>query len=328
VTATYAELERRIAALPGVEAAGFTYDVPLASDHQGTTVLIEGDAPPPQGEEPRTHFTIASPGYFGAMGIPLVSGRAFRAEDTADAPAAVIVNQTFVRLYLAGRDPLGMRLLGFSDPLSIVGVAGDVRLETLTDEPTPTIYLPHAQSAGTRSMSLVVRAQRDPAALVTAVRDEIRAVARTVPVFDIRTMAQVQGETMAQPRFSAFMLLAFSGAALLLAGIGLYGLIAFIVSLQTRAIGIRMALGARPTDELKRIVAGGLRLLAAGVAIGLAGAIAAGRVLRALLFEVQPLDPVTLAATTSFLVLVGLLACVGPAWRASRMDPVRALRHE
>lgn len=327
VIATYRDLEERITAVPGVDAAAFSLDLPLASDYQGTRVTIEGEPSTAEGDEPIGHFSVTTPDYFETMGIPLVSGRAFRAEDTADSTPVILVNTTFVRLYLGGRDPIGRRMRFQSETRTIVGVVGDVRLETLTDEPTPTMYVPHTQY-GERAMSLVVRTALDPAALVTRVREAIRAVDRAVPVYDVKAMAQVRTDAMAQPRFSAFMLLLFSAVALSLAAIGIYGVISFMVTRQTREIGVRLALGATPTVELLRVIARGTRLLAAGIAIGLAGAIAAGRMMGSLLYETRPIDLATLIGTTLFLACVGLLACVAPALRASRVDPMEALRYE
>jgi putative ABC transport system permease protein len=326
VAATFRTLEERISALPGVASASFSLDLPLASDYQGTRVTIEGEPQPEPGEELRTHFSVVTPRYFETMGIPLVSGRSFRAEDAAEAAPVVLVNETFARLYLPGRDLVGRRLL-YGEPHTVIGVVGDVRLETLTSDATPAMYLPHAQSA-TRSMSLIVKTTQDPLAVTARVRDAIRTVDRGIAIYDVKTMEQIVSESMAQPRFAAFMLLMFSGVALVLAGVGLYGVISFIVARQGREIGIRMALGAQPMDELKRIVGRGAMLLGAGLAIGLAAAIAATRVLRSLLFEVEPADPATLAVTTLFLLCIGLCACALPARRASRMDPMNALRYE
>jgi predicted permease len=327
VVGSYRAIEESVATLPGVESAGFSYDVPLVSDFQGTRVLIEGDPAPAEGEEPRGHFSITTPAYFETMGIPLVSGRFYRAEDTAESTPVILVNETFARLYFGGRDPVGRRIEFQNEMRTIVGVVGDVRLETLTDDPTPAMYVPHAQ-APQRAMSLIVRAATDPLAIAGGVREAIRGVDPAAPVYDVRTMEQILGDTMAQPRFSAFLLIAFSVVALLLAAIGMYGVISFMVTQQTREIGIRLALGARPADELKRVIGGGSRLLGIGAIIGLIVPVLASRVLGSLLFEIDPLDVGTLAWTTVFLLSVGLLACGVPALRASRVAPMEALRYE
>jgi putative ABC transport system permease protein len=326
IAATVRTLEERISAVPGIGSASFSLDLPLASDYQGTRVTIEGEPQPEPGEELRTHFSVVTPGYFETMGIPLVAGRSFRAEDVAGGMGVVLVNERFARLYLPNRDLVGRRLL-FGEPRTVVGIVGDVRLETLTSDATPAMYLPHAQNPA-RSMSLIVKTAQDPLAVTARVRDAIRAVDRGIAIYDVKTMQQIVSDSMAQPRFAAFVLLMFSAVALVLAGVGLYGVISFIVAQQGREIGIRLALGAQPTDEVKRLVGRGAVLLGVGLAIGLATSVAVTQVLRNLLFEVEPADPATLAVTTLFLLCIGLGACALPARRASRVDPMSALRYE
>ena len=329
IVGAFREMEERVRALPGVEAAGFIATVPLAEDFQGSIVEIEELPPPAQGELRIAHFAVVTPGYFEAMGIPVVDGRAFGPEDGPDAGGTILINEALARAYLDGRDPIGLRVTSFGDPRRIVGVVGDVRLETLEDDPMPAMYLPHAQVPwAERSLSLVVRTRGAPEAALAPVRQELRAVERGAAIHQVRTMDQILADRLAQPRFAALVLLLFSGLALTLAAVGIYGVISYAVGRRTREIGIRMALGARATGILSLVLGQGMRLVGAGVVLGLAGAVVGGRYIESLLFGVRPLDPLVLGGVTAFLVVVGLLACWLPARRASRIDPVKALRYE
>ena len=262
------------------------------------------------------------------MGIPVVDGRAFGPEDGPDAGGTILINEALARAYLAGRDPIGLRVTSFGEPRRIVGVVGDVRLERLEEDPTPALYLPHAQTRAERSLSLVVRTRGAPEAALATVRQELRAVERSAAIHQVRTMEEVLAERLAQPRFAALVLLLFSVLALALAAVGIYGVISYAVGRRTREIGIRIALGARGTGIFALVVGQGMRLIGAGVALGLAAAVAGSRYVESLLFGVRPLDPLVLGGVTAFLVVVGVLACWVPAWRASRIDPVAALRYE
>lgn len=325
VRSTYAELEQRLAALPGVEAAGFAFNVPLASDFQGTSARFEGEAPPGPDEDRRTHFTSTTPGYFAAMGIPLLAGRVHDQRDDADAPPVVVVNKAFADRFFPGGDALSHRLL-WQQPVAIIGVVGDVRLESITDEPRPIIYFPHAQTNSYRSMTAIVRSGLPPEALLTSVRSEIRSVDPGIPVFDVATMNQVIARALAGPRFSATLLMVFAFLALALAAVGIYGVVSYMVAQQTRDIAVRMALGARPNDELGRVIGSGLRLVSLGLILGLLAAFATGRVLTSLLFQVQPTDPVVLLGVSAFLMLTAVVAAAVPAIRASRTSPLTVLR--
>jgi predicted permease len=328
VSATYREIASRVRNAPGVLAAGFTLDVPLASDHQGTRLRFDGEAEPTDDQNRSVHFSVATPGYFEAMGIPLVLGRDFTPADAAGMPGVVIVNEVLVRQHMSGQDPLGRRIL-FDEPRTIVGVIGAVRLEQLSNDPTPAMIFPHEQMPyGYRSLSLAVRTRGEPLAMVNTVRAAIRSVDAEIPVYSVRTMEQVLSASMAQPRFSSLLLLAFSAVALALAAVGIYGVIAWMVNQRTREIGIRMALGARPADALSLIVGQGMRLALAGVIAGLVISLLLARTLTSLLYGVRPADPVTLLSVSAFLLAVALAACALPAWRASRLDPLRALRQE
>jgi predicted permease len=326
VARTYGEIERRVAAVPEALAAGLSRDIPLAGDYQGTQLVVEGDPPAAPGEFRGAHFSAVSPGYFGAIGIPVTRGRGLAEGDVAGAPRVVLINEVLARTYFADRDPLGRTILFFGESWRIVGVVGPARLETLTDDPTPAMYFSHDQLGGVRTMSLVIRTRGEPAAAVAAVRERIRSVDPALPVYDVRTMEEIVAGTVAQPRFAAMMLLAFSGLALVLAAVGIYGVVSYAVSQQTREIGIRLALGAGPRDEIGRILRRGGALVVAGIAAGLVLSLVAGRLIAGLLYGVTPADPSVLGSTGAVLLVVGLAAALGPAVRASRTDPAVVLR--
>lgn len=325
IPATFRELEARVRALPQVAAAGFTMDVPLATDFQGTSFEID-DMPTPPDENWLSHFTVVTPGYFEAMGIPVVRGRAFQDGDDADAADVVVVNRTVVGTYLQGRDPVGHHLL-WQGPRRVVGVVGDVRLELLDEPATPAFYLPLAQT-GVRSMSLVARYRGDAAGATAAVQAAIRAVDPRLPIFEVGTMEQILDRRLTQPRFSAFMIGVFSLLALALAAVGVYGLVNFMVSRRRREIAIRIALGSTPDAARGLMVRQGLRLLALGLVLGLLVATLLGRFLASLLYETTPMDPVVFAGVSAFLLLVGLLAAWLPARRAAGVQPMAVLRQE
>jgi hypothetical protein len=242
--------------------------------------------------------------------------------------APVIINARSASLYFDGRDPIGRRVTTFGDPRPIVGIVGDVRLESMTDDPTPALYLMHADQGQYRSLSLVVRSSLDATGILEAVQRAVRAVDPRIPVYEPRTLEQVVSQAVAQPRFSTALLLVFSGLALVLAAVGIYGVVSYAVGQRTRELGVRMALGARPLDALRLVLRDGMRPVAIGVAIGLVASLWLTRGLRSLLFEVTPTDPATLAAVSAFLIGVAAVACWIPARRASRVDPMVALRAE
>ncbi|HUF28701.1 MAG TPA: ABC transporter permease [Gemmatimonadaceae bacterium] len=328
VRSTYAEIERAVASLPEVQAAGLSLDIPLAGDYQGTGLVIDGDPLPGPGELRPTHFSIVTPGYFGAIGIPIRRGRGLVEGDVAEAPPVLVVNETLAAMYFGGREPIGRSVSFGGVSRQIVGIVGDARLETLRADPTPAMYFPHAQVPATRGMSLVVRTRGDPTAIHSAVRERIRAVDTAIPVFDVRTMEEIVAGTLAQPRFAATMLFAFSLLALGLAAVGIYGVVSYAVSQQSREIGIRLALGAGPADELQRIVGRGGKLVALGVVVGVAAALMGRQLIAGLLYGVTTTDPAVLGATAVALLGVGGLACLVPAVRASRTDPIVVLREE
>jgi putative ABC transport system permease protein len=323
-------LEERVAALPGVAAAGFALNIPLASDFQGTALIVAGDPEPRPDEDRNVNFGVVSPGWFDAMGMSIVAGRGFGAQDGPDDPLAVVVNESLVRRFFADRDPIGRGIVWGSDqPRTIIGVVADARLENLGRAAPAAMYFPRYQPAqSVRGMGLVVRTVGEPGSVRAGVRDAIRAFDPSIAVYDVREMRDIVAESVAQPRFSALMLLVFSAVALLLAAVGIYGVMSYDVGRRTREIGIRMALGARPFDAQGMILGHSLRLLAVGVSLGLLGAFALTRVLRSLLFEISPTDPATLIVTTALLAAVAMLSAWLPAHRASTVDPLVALRSE
>lgn len=328
VASAAAQIEERLRAIPGVESAGLVFNLPLASDHQGTGVLIEGDPQPGPDEDRGTAFTSATPGYFGAMDIPLIDGRIFDARDVRAAPPALVVNRAYEEKFFAGREALGRRMLWGGNAYTIVGVVGDVRLESLTEGASPIVYFAHAQAQTYRSMTVVVRAAVRADALLASVREAVRSIDRGIPLFEVRTMSDVRSDALAGSRFAATLLLSFSLLALLLAAVGIYSVTSFRVAHQGREIGVRMAIGAQPGDEIRRVISGSLMLTLGGVAIGVLGALAVGRVLSSLLYQVSPADAGVLGAVSVTLTLVAIAASALPAWRASRTHPMDALRAE
>jgi putative ABC transport system permease protein len=325
----YQQVLERIAALPGVEAAGAINILPLQRTGFNGSVDIEGQSYPP-GQEPLAEFRAATPDYFRALGIPLVTGRLFNAQDHEDAQPVAIVNQTFVNKFLGGGDALGKRVRpGGIKWMTIAGVVADVKQSGLTRPVMPEIFVPYRQSEGlTQSMSLVVRGAGDPSTLVPAIRREVLAVDPNQPVYNVQTMEAVIVKSVSERRLNMLLLTIFAGVAMLLAMVGIYSVMSYTVTQSTREIGIRMALGARPRDVLKLVVGQGLLLTLVGVGLGVVGALGLTRLMESLLFGVKATDPLTFAAVSALLIVVALLACYWPARRATRVDPMIALRYE
>ncbi len=334
----YTELLRRLQRLPGVEAAGLSTDLPLESSWN-RIFSVEGYRPPPgAGLNTDLHSAVLG-SYFQAMGIPLLRGRLFNSANVVGAPAVVIISESIAKRYFAGQDPIGRRLKwgpAESDApwLTIVGVVGDVKPGPLDAETRPHTYAPYLQLSDDdlqtifHSMNLAVRTAGDPASEASAVRAAVWSLDRQLPVSGMRTMEQVIGESTAARRFYMILVTIFAAAALLLASVGLYGIIAYAVSQRTREIAIRMALGASRGRVLSMVLGWGAVLVGAGMVLGLAGAFAVGRLLNRFLFGIGSFDPLTLAAVAAVLAGVAILACYIPARRATRVDPIEALRYE
>jgi putative ABC transport system permease protein len=322
----------RVRALPGVETAALGTNVPLTDDHDRGDVTIEGMQAPKPGDYPHPDFHVVSPGYLEALGIPLMRGRSFTSADNETAPHVVMVNSSFARRYWPDGDAVGKRVLfGHPEPdekwLTVVGVVGDTKLYGLGNPARLEIYAPYRQDA-TGDMDLVVRSAADPASLTSAIRGAIAAVDRDVPLFGIETMNQLESESLATPRATLVLLGLFSALALVLAAIGIYGVMSYTVALRTHEIGIRMALGAQPDNVMKIILLQGARLALAGVGIGLLAALGLTRLMSSLLYGVSASDPAILAGVALLLTTVALAACYIPARRALRVDPMIALRYE
>ncbi len=329
--AFYSELLRRVEALPGVELAAAVNHLPLGGSYSSTSFLIEGLPEPPPGQETNGRYRVCTPNYFKAMGIPVLKGRAFTDQDRAGSPPVIIVNETLARKYWPNTDAIGKRMR-YTGPLEqnpwmqVVGVVKDVKHE-MNLPITEDFYVPHAQDAW-QSMVLVAKTKVDPAAMAAPIRQQVWSLDKDQPVFDVHTMREVQSISLALYSFSSVMLSIFAVVALLLAAIGIYGVMFFAVTQRTQEIGIRMALGARPIDVLKLIVRHGMLLALIGAAAGLAGAFAMTRLLASLLFGVTPTDVWTFSLVTAGLLMVALAACFIPARRATRVDPLVALRYE
>ena len=286
--------------------------------------------PPPVGEEPGADIRIVGGDYHRALGIPLLRGRSFDARDTESSPDVVMVNEALARRHFPGENPLGKRItFEWYDTLraEIVGVVGSVREMGPTEDPSPAIYIPYRKRPDDL-FHVLVRTTGDPRSLADNARAVVRSLDPNQPVADIRTMEQVAGATVARPRLNLLLLGGFAILALLLAAIGIYGVISYSVTQRRAEIGVRVALGASRPDVLRLVVGQGVRLTLAGLLVGLAGALVLTRLMTSLLFGVEPTDPLTLATVAAFLAAVALLASWIPARRAAATDPAIALRAE
>ncbi len=327
----YRKVLDRIQALPGVAAVGAATRVPFGGGQVTSPVRIEG-RDPEHGGTAAADVAGASTAFFSTMQIPLTRGRLFTEQDTEEAPPVAIVSQSFAKKNFPGEDALGRRVslptrTGPGPWTTIVGIVRDVKTEALDSEERPVLYRPLLQASGL-SLTLVVRGAATPAALGAALEREVRAIDPELPVYAVRTMEQAMAATLDQRRFAMRLLGLFAVAALLLAAIGIYGVIAYGVAQRTREIGIRMALGARPVDVRRMLLSEGARLAVLGVGLGMAGAFGLTRLMSALLFRVGPRDTMTFVSIPVLLAGVALAATYLPARRASRVDPVTALRGE
>jgi putative ABC transport system permease protein len=318
----------RLRALPEVESVGGITDLPLSGEDSRSGIAIESMNPDPS-EHVRAHSRVVLPGYFETMRIPLIAGRMLRSTDTAEAPPVIVLNQAAIRRYVPNRNPLGLhlRIGGHEEWREIVGVVGDTRHWGLDQPVNPEMYVPEAQSPESY-MNVVIRSTSDTAALAPAVRSVVRDLDPTMPLGEFDAMETVIEQSVAPRSFYMWLLTIFAGLALLLAGVGVYGVMAQLVEQRTNEIGIRMALGAHPRDMLRLFLAQGLRLTALGVALGLAAALALSRFLASLLYGVTATDPLTYLGVAILLSGVALLACYIPARRAMQVDPMIALRYE
>jgi putative ABC transport system permease protein len=331
IVAFFTQAVDRVESLPGVRAAGAVQYLPFAGPGASTVFTVEGRPAPPPGEPLLTDVLVVDDSYFRAMNIPVVAGRSFSAQEVTEARHVAVINETLARRYFSGVDPIGKRVtveMALDPvPTEIVGVVKDVKFQALTEEAPPTVYVGHAELPYS-FMTLVVRTQGDPSSLAPAVRREIYAIDKDQPVGDVRTLEAWLASSIAQSRFNTQLLSVFAAVALLLAAVGIYGVMAYSVTQRTHEIGIRMALGARARDVLALVIRQGMAVTLVGIAIGLAVAFVLARAVSSLLYGVSATDPFTYVAIPVLFTGVALVANLVPAWKATQVDPSAALRSE
>ena len=333
-TQFFIDLKNRLEAMPGVQSASMIYPLPLSGDRFSISFKIEGRPVPPQ-DEPSADFFTTGVGYFRTMGIPLIKGRDFDDRDKHGSTPVIIITETFARQHFPGEDPIGKRIepgissIEGEDSMmrEIVGIVGDVRNRTLSTEPRAAYYVPHTQVPFSQ-MVAVTKTTLEPRGLIPAATKVVSEMDQDIPLFGVKTMEEYLSSSVAAPRFSTTLLSIFAGVALVLTVVGLYGVMSYSVAQRTNEIGIRLALGAQSRDVLLMIVKHGSKLILIGLAIGLAGAFALTRWMASLLFGVKANDPLTFAAVSVLLAIVALIACYVPALRATKVDPMEALRCE
>lgn len=322
----HAALQDRLASLPGVRAVTGADPLPLGGTGWSGSFEVEGVTVAPGQQEPHAELGVALPGFVGTLGMRLLLGRDFAPTDIATAPLVAIVDDRLAERYWPGEDPLGKRVdAGAGGWSTVVGVVRHVYKRGPRDDGEPQVYLPFAQRRQA-PLSYVLRVDGDPLALAGAVRREVAAVDPELPISRVSTMASLQYSALAGDRFNALMLAIFAVTALLLAAIGLYGVMAYLVTLRQGEIGIRLALGGRPADVLRMVMGEGILMAGIGIAIGTAASLALGRLVAGLLYDVAPTDPITYAGIIGTLAVVALIASAVPARRATRADPASILR--
>jgi predicted permease len=334
-SAFYQDLVERLSALPGVRAAGATAGLPLSGVRFNLSFEVEGRPKLSPAQQPSMEIRVVSPEYFEAIGMPVLAGRGFTPQDVDGAPPVMVLSRSAVRRFFPGEDALGKSItLGWRRPAgrpnaggTVVGIVGDVKDRGLAEEHPPEAYLAHAQLP-LLNMDLVLRAATDPMASAAAAIKTVHGLDPELPVTRVRTLEQIVSRSIATPRFYAQLLAFFAASALLLAALGVFGVLSYAVSRRSREIGVRVALGARPGDVLRMVLGQALRLAALGLLLGAVAAAALSRALVSLLFELSPTDPATFAAVALVLAGAALLAATLPARRAARLDPLQALRSE
>jgi putative ABC transport system permease protein len=323
----YERLLQRLAALPGVDAVGATSHLPLTGYNMGSTLRVEGRSPQEGERGISVPVARVNPDYFRTMGIGLRAGRIFNDGDTQGAPSVALLSETLARRLFPNEDPLGKRLSLAGSGTTVIGVVSDIRYTGLNGEIEQGVYLSYRQLPRP-GMALVLRGTMDPVHLAPAVSKAVQEIDPALPVYDVMTMNERLSNSIAARRFNLLLLTGFAALALLLAGVGVYGVISYVITQRTHEIGIRMALGAQSADVLRLFIKQGMATVLFGVGLGLVGAIGLTRVMNSLLFGVKATDPGTFACVALLLSLIALLACYLPARRASRIDPLIALRHE
>jgi predicted permease len=333
IVALYQRTLQSIRSLPGVESAGITAITPLAGATESTTIRLP-DHPSQDPKAPAfSNYTMVSPGYFAAAGTPLLRGRDFLDSDTADSLPVAIISSAMAKKYWPGEDAIGKQVAPTSKKYpeaTIIGIVADVKRLSLREDPPPEMYVPYNQKVwpSLLTMDALVRTKVDPPSLTDTVRGALRSVDADLPLAKIATLNTIVDDSMTLPRFAMVVLGSFAALALLLASVGMYGVISYFVAQRTREIGVRVALGAQGRDVFGMVLGQGARLAAIGIALGLLAALAAARMMVSFLYGVQPIDPLTFAALPFLLLCIALLACYLPARRAMRVDPMVALHHE
>ncbi len=325
----YSQLLERIRTLPGVQSAAAVSSLPLAGFDTDASFVIEGRPAPQPDQQPVAWYSSATPGYFRTMGMRLIAGREFNERDNESSPKAVIISETMARRYFPNEDPVGKRL-GNGRPdgwREIVGVTADVKHFGLSQDARVSMFFPHRQIPA-RRMSIVTRTAADPSSLTSALRGAVAAMDKNLAVSNIIAMEEITAQSIGQERFTLLLLSIFAALALLLAMAGIYGVMSYAVAQRTREIGVRMALGAEAGNVLRLVIGQGMLLALIGVGIGLAGSLALSRLMKTMLFGVSATDPLTFIGVGALLALVALIACYVPARRASKVDPMIALRYE
>ncbi len=330
----YDRLASNLNQLPGVESAGVGSDLPWTGyDENAGGFTIEGKKPP-AGEEFHARYHMATPGYFSALGIPLVAGRFFTPADKPEAPQTIIINRIMAEKYWPGENVIGKRMSFDDQPksdkdwITIVGVVGDVKDQPNSPEAKTAFWFPVAQQTWTSDMSVVIRARSDPRLLADALRNQVHRLDPNLAIADVQLMDQIVDSSVSTPRFAFALVGLFAGLAIVLAGIGTYGVISYSVSRRAPELGIRMALGAARTDVMRLVISHAAKLAGLGTALGVLGAFVLARLLKSLVFEVSTADPLTFASVAGMVIVVALLAGFIPALRATGIDPMNALRAE
>jgi len=322
------QVTSQMSEIPGIESAGIVNSLPFGGGFGSRYLQIEGRPPQPPGQGLNANFNLSGPGYFRTLGIPLLRGRDFSDQDVQGKPEVAIINAEMARQFWPDEDPLGQRIrIGDNPWRTIIGVVGDTRQSKLDVEPRQEMFYPLLQSPSL-FMTLTVRTSGEPESFVSAVRDRVRSMDADLPLYSIRTMNERLAESVAPQRLTLLLMAIFAVVAIMLAAIGIYGVISYNVAQRTHEIGIRMAIGAKTSDVLRLFVRQGMALAALGMAIGLGAALTLTRLMASLLYGVSVRDPMTFIVVTLLLAFVAFAACYIPALRATRVDPIVALRYE